>query len=121
MCMALPIPCPTYSSMIPYGPAARTDASTACGDVGEPVAGLRLGQALPERGFAHLEQPGQLGGDLPHADGEGRVPVPAVDDGAAVDGDDVALAQHDVRAGDAVHDDLVDRGADRRPGIRGSP
>ena len=27
--MALPIPCPTYSSMIPYGPAPRTDASTA--------------------------------------------------------------------------------------------
>ncbi len=30
MCIALPIPCPVYSSTTPYGPEAATLASTAC-------------------------------------------------------------------------------------------
>ena len=40
------------------------------------------------------------------------VAVPAVDIGAAVDRDDVARLEH-ARARDAVHDLVVDRGADR--------
>ena len=46
-------------------------------------------------------------------DGDRGVAVPAVDDRAAVDGDQVALDQH-ARARDAVHDLVVDRDAERR-------
>ena len=47
------------------------------------------------------------------AHGERGVAVPAVDDGAAVDRDDVALVE-DAGAGDAVDDLVVDAGADHR-------
>src|SRR5580704_3032808 len=101
MCISLPMPCPTYSSTMPYGPAARTEASTAC------ETSVSRFPALPQRGLAGLEQLGQLRADLPHPDGDRGVAVPAVHDRAAVDGDDVAVAQDRVRARDAVHDDLV--------------
>ncbi len=44
------------------------------------------------------------------------VAVPAVDDRAGVDGDDVAVLQDRPVVRDAVDDDLVDRGADGRGG-----
>ena len=49
--------------------------------------------------------------DGAHRGREGGVAVPAVDDRPAVDRHDVALLEHP-RPGDAVHDDLVRRGAD---------
>ena len=51
------------------------------------------------------------GGDLADRDGDRGVAVPAVDDRAAVDRDHVAVGEH-ADAGDAVHDLVVDRGAD---------
>ena len=48
------------------------------------------------------------------------VAVPAVDDRSAVDRDDVAIGEH-AGAGDAVHDLVVDRGADDAGEARGSP
>ena len=50
-------------------------------------------------------------GDVADAHGEGGVAVVALDDGAAVDGEDVPLLEH-VGAGDAVDDHVVGRGAD---------
>ena len=55
----------------------------------------------------------QLGGvALAHEDGERGVPVPAVDDRAGVDGEQVAVLEDGLLVGDAVHDDVVHRGAD---------
>ncbi len=70
------------------------------------------GDAAPHGLAGHLRERGDLGGDLPDRDGGGRVAVPALDDGTAVDGDDVTLGEHPL-PGDAVHDLVVDRGADR--------
>ena len=57
--------------------------------------------------------PGRIG----EHDREGGVAVPAVDLGAAVDGDDVTGAERAV-AGDAVHHVVVDRDAERVPVAR---
>src|SRR5690606_33870486 len=85
------------------------------GDVHEPVALLHGRDAGPHRLLRHPGQLHQLRGVTGADEGrEGRVAVPAVDDRAAVDGDDVAVLEDDVVGGDAVHHDLVDRGADRR-------
>jgi hypothetical protein len=50
-------------------------------------------------------------GTLADRDGDRCVAVPALDDGAAVDRDHVAVDKHPV-AGDPVHDLVVDGGAD---------
>ena len=55
-----------------------------------------------------------LVGHVAHGGGEGGVAVPAVDDRAAVDRDDVAVGEHDVVGRHAVHDHGVGRGADHR-------
>ncbi len=44
---------------------------------------------------------------LPHQNGSGRIPVPAVHDGAAVDGDDVPVGQYLI-TGDPVNDLIID-------------
>ena len=67
----------------------------------------------PERLLGDPHQLGGLRGDLAHGHGDGRVAVPAVDDRAAVDRDDVAVLEHP-GARDPVHHLVVDRGADGR-------
>src|SRR6202044_720732 len=57
------------------------------------------------------QQPGVLG-HVPGQEGGVRVPVHAADIGGYVNVDDVAVADHGV-VGDAVADDLVERGAER--------
>ncbi len=75
-------------------------------DVGDPTAGLHLGDAGLEAGLGHGDELAALLVDLAHRGSEGGVAVPAVDDRPAVDGDDVALLEA-VRAGYAVDDHVV--------------
>ena len=78
------------------------------------VEGVALGHLLdpgPEAPLGDLQQLLGLLGDGADAHGEGGVAVVALNDGAAVDGEDVPLLQH-VAARDAVHDHGVGRGAD---------
>ena len=85
------------------------------GDVGEPAAEARGGDAGPQRVLGDLQQAAYVVGDgvrTAHRDGDGGVAVPAVHDGAAVEADDVALDEHPLPR-DAVHDLVVDRRTDR--------
>ena len=123
MCIAVPMPWPTYSSTMPYAarPAASArglDRVRRCRRAG-PRREPRPGRAHSASSVTR-DSSARLGPTSPTRDRDRGVAVPAVDDRAAVDGDQVALAQDPV-ARDAVHDLVVDRGADRRPGSRGSP
>ena len=51
---------------------------------------------------------------LPHDHADRGVPVPPLQDGPAVDGEEVARLQNALRMGDAVQDLVVDRGTQRR-------
>ena len=103
---------------VPAGPA---DAGLhRVRDVAEAAPGAGLGQPVPQRGLARLEQGGVRGGDGAHADGEGRVAVPAADDGAAVDGDHVAVAQSAAGSGCRARSPRSPR-CRSSPGSRGSP
>ncbi|CAO5231769.1 hypothetical protein FAGKG844_160039 [Frankia sp. AgKG'84/4] len=95
--------------------AARADVPFDRGaDVGEPAAELGGRQAGPQRALTGLDHRENLGRDLADGDSDRRVAVPAVDDRAAVDRDDVALAQHPLAAGDRVDHLVVHRAADGR-------
>ena len=83
------------------------------GDVGDPAAEAGGGDAVPQGLLGDPHQLGDVGGTSPTRDGDRRVAVPAVDDRAAVDRDDVAVVQHPV-ARDAVDDLVVHRRADGR-------
>ncbi len=73
------------------------------------------GHAGPHRVLGDLRHAAQVGCDLADADGDRRVAVPAVEHRAAVDArSGRRRASTCRRAGDGVHDLLVDRGADRR-------
>src|SRR4029077_2116691 len=65
-----------------------------------------------ERGPGDLDEPLRLVVDVADRDRHRRVGVPALDDGAAVDGEDVALLEDDLVARDAVDDDVVRGRAD---------
>src|SRR5690606_13909830 len=94
-------------------PGALDRRLDGCAQVAQAGAGHQLGDARLERPARHLDEPlGDRVGPA-HGGGEGGVAVVAVDDRPAVDRDDVALIQPAV-VGDAVHDDLVDAGADHR-------
>ena len=95
---------------VAIGPGGLLDGMA---DVAEPLAVPRLGDPVPQRSLGDLEQLGHLGRHI--ADGHRicSVPVPTLVDGAGIDRDDVAFTQAIV-ARNAVHDDLVGRGADRR-------
>ena len=54
-------------------------------------------------------------GGVADEEGPGRVAVPAVDDGAGVDGHDLAVADHPL-AGDAVDDLVIDARCTSWPG-----
>ena len=82
-------------------------------DVGQAVAVDHLRDRRVEGRLGHVHQPLRLGVDLADAGGERGIAVPALDDRAAVDADDVAVLQA-IRAGDAVHDHVVGRRADDR-------
>ena len=104
-CIAVPMPWPTYSRTTEK-PAAVDDRLDRGADVAQPVAGHgRVDRGL-QRGPGHVDQPLRLVVDLADRNGHRGVGVPALDDRAAVDRDDVALLEHPV-AGDAVHDHLV--------------
>ena len=81
----------------------------------EAVTDAHGGDAGIQAGLGGVDEGEVLGASgLTASDdgGDGRVAVPALDLGAAVDRDDVALTQHPV-AGYAVHDLLVDARAQR--------
>src|SRR5438270_5841064 len=78
-----------------------------------PAAVLAGGDPGPHRVLRDLDHPFDLRIDLPDADGDRRVAVPAVHDGTAVEGDHVAVAQYLLRRRDRVHDLLIYAGADR--------
>ena len=104
---------------MPKRPARRTDCLDRPGDVGQAplaragAAGGR-GEPGPQRVLRRRGQAAQLRRDLPDPDRDRGVAVPAVQDRAAVDRDQVAVVQHLRGAGDGVHDLAVHRGADRR-------
>src|SRR5450756_921312 len=73
-----------------------------------------LPDARPHRLLACVEERLIRRLDLADADGERRVSMPPVQDRPAVNGEHVPRLQPGVLPGDAVHDDLVDGGADTR-------
>ncbi len=77
----------------------------------EPVPRRELLDPGPQAALGDLHEPLGLGRDPPHGRRVGGVAVVPLDDGPAVDREDVALLQP-VVAGDAVDDHLVGRGAD---------
>ena len=81
-------------------------------DVADELAGRQRGDPVPHGGLGDVGEPLVLGVGGAHDHGAGRVGVPAVEDRAAVDREDVPVLQ-DAVAGDAVDDLLIDRGADR--------
>ncbi|MPN63933.1 hypothetical protein SDC9_211700 [bioreactor metagenome] len=82
-------------------------------DVAQPVSRPGLGEPFPEALFGGGDQAGDGRGDGTDRKGAGGIAVIAVEAGADIDADQVALAQDPPRRGDAVHDLLVERGADR--------
>ena len=80
-------------------------------DLVEPGPRPELLDPGPQALLGHLDQALGFGGHLADGHGEGGVSVVPLDDGPAVDGDDVAVLQ-DVVPGDAVDDHVVGRGAD---------
>ena len=82
-------------------------------DVGQPPAGDRPGQPGPHRPLGHVEQRGVLGRGLPHRHGDGGVAVPALR-GSRRSRWRCCRPRpaRAVGARDAVHDLVVDRGAD---------
>ena len=80
-------------------------------DVAEGVARLDHRQTGLERVIGDLDQLLRPGIDLADPEHAAGIAMPAVDDDGVVDVDDVALLQNLV-AGNAVADDVVDRGAD---------
>ena len=95
-CMAWPMAWPVYSRTTEYPPLSAT-CCTAC-----PTSPSRLPStscAMPAASDASAASISALSSALDLADrgGEGRIAVPAVDDGAAVDRHDVALVEHDAR------------------------
>ncbi len=69
--------------------------------------------AAVKRAFGDLQQVLRLRRDLPDPGRESRVRHKAFEDRPAIDGDDIAFAQNALLAGDAVHQFLIDTGADR--------
>ncbi len=82
------------------------------GDVADPAAEPGRGDAGPQGGLGVGDQRDQVRRDPAHRHRDRGVAVPAVDDRAAVERDQVALTQLAVTR-DAVHDLVVHRGADR--------
>ena len=81
-------------------------------DVAQVRAGLHRGDAAHQAFIGDLDQALGLPAHLAHIVHAARVAMPAIDDQRHVDVDDVAVAQRLV-VGNAVADDMVDRGADR--------
>src|SRR5690606_34176952 len=87
------------------------DGVDGVADVAEPVAGCGGGDARFQGAAGGVDE-GLVGGaGRADGDAEGGVARPAVEVGAAVDAEQVAVAQP-VAAGDAVDDGVVDRDAD---------
>ena len=121
------MPWPMYPSI---GMHAGRDRHVLDGraDVVEPARGGEGGDARPQRGARGVAESDVCRvGVVAEHHGDGAVAVPAVDDGAAIDRDHVAVGQ-DARAGDAVHHLVIhgDAGGRREAVIaeevgRGSP
>ena len=96
----------------PRATAGLADAGLdGMGDVGEPTTGAGFGQPGPHRRAGDLGEGGDLGGDLADVDAHRRITVPAVDDRAEVDGEQVSLRE-DALPRDAVDDLVVHARAD---------
>ena len=80
-------------------------------DIAEPRAGPDLGDAAHHGLVGDVDEPARLHARRARVEHAARVAVPAVEDHGHVDVHDVALLQPLV-AGDAVADDVIDRGAD---------
>ena len=76
-------------------------------DVVDVVAGNRGGDPGHHRLAGHVDQLADLGRRLADIEGPGGVAVPALDDGAGIDGDDLSLTD-DALARDAVDDLVID-------------
>ena len=110
--MAVPMAWPTYSRTT-LNPAPFGDGLHRGADVVQAIAVLHLGDPGPQAVLGHPDQLLGVGADVADADGVGGVAVVALDDGATVDRQDVAVLQA-VVAWDAVDDHGVGRGADDR-------
>ena len=105
------MPCPVKSRTTPYPKRFAYDSMTRPDDVELPAGLHRLDRAHG-RLVGALDQQSVLLGDVAGQEGGVGVAVHAVDVGGDVDVDDVAVLDHG-RVGDAVADDLVERGAAR--------
>src|SRR5699024_831818 len=81
-------------------------------DVPQALVRVHLSDPLPHGFLTGLHHAQVLLAAFPHRDGDRRVAVPPVEDGTAVDGDDVALVEHAIRGGDPVDLFLAARGID---------
>ena len=105
------MPWPTNSRTTPK-PCGLAHLLDGGGDVAEAAADLALLDGRFEGGLGDFEELCGLGGDLADGVGDGGVGVVAVDDDAAVDGEDVAFVEDALGVGHAVDDLVVDRGAE---------
>ena len=92
--------------------------ASACDWTAQPMSPRRLpGEQRRSPGPATRGSPSSGPGrraDLADRDGPGGVAAPAVLEGTEINGQNVALLEHDVAARDAVDDHLVDRRAEHR-------
>ena len=82
-------------------------------DVADTVPRLRFLDPLVHRRPRDVQQPLRLGRDPADGEGKGRIAVVRIDDHGEIEAEDVPFLDRPPRAGDAVHDLLVDGRADR--------
>lgn len=80
------------------------------GDVADPAAKLCCGEPTPQRLFGHAHKFAYFVADLTDRNADGGIAVPAIDDGSAVDRDDITGCEHSI-AGHTVHNFVVHGGA----------
>ncbi len=82
-------------------------------DIRETIAGPRLAEPRPHRLAGRLGETGDLVGHCADGNRDGGISVPSLDDGAAVDGQQIPVAQ-DGPVRNPMHHGAVHRRADHR-------
>ena len=90
--MAIPMPWPVYSRTTEKPAASATRCTAAPMSESRPPGCIAAMPAASEASVTSMSR-ASAGVDLAHPRGEGGIAVPALDDRAAVDRDDVALLE----------------------------
>ena len=95
------MPCPPYSWTMPYGAVAAVDGRLDGAEMSpEPATPCAPRRCRPRAVLGDLGDGAAIArGHLADVHGDRGVPVPAVHDRPAVDGDQVPLGEHPVGAG----------------------